>query len=389
MTIISPGERFPGLAVRVKEGVTNMGKPGIYFLLVLASISLIACRNVSRTEEENLTEADSIKYRIIYYIHGDGSYLYHDNEGNEIQADERIVNQAISVAEALPNSEVFIFHQKSKKHFLFFFPLKDGDFYYYRNRKLIESESYNSNPSLLNLDIEAAFFREYASYVPDLPGRIVRNFFLYYGHEIPQKDGKGYNPSYPEKPFSVENLAKSLTLIKSMPQMGGSKFDFLLLSTCYNGTPGVISKLAPYANYIMASPEYLHLSYISSEFLKRLPQSEQTHDMHSFLKSFAENAFLRLKEDTRTMITIALYDADKVKNFLESYTIEEASVREVSDETGSAREETSDYAGCADCSREAAFDSAAASKGIDLFYSPPQFGRYKNKLTHSGWGCPK
>ncbi|MGE5431029.1 MAG: clostripain-related cysteine peptidase [Syntrophomonadaceae bacterium] len=366
-----------------------MWKIAAYFLLALVSVSFFACRNISRTEEENRAQADSLEYRIVYYIHGDGSYLYHDNDGNDIQADERMVDQAISVAEALPNSEVFIFHQKSKKHFLFLFPLKDGEFYYFRNGQLIENESYNSNPSLLNLDIEAAFFREYASYVQDLPGKILRNFFLYYGHEIPETDGSGYNASYNEKPFSTGNLAKALSLFKSTSQMGDSKFDFLLLSTCYNGTPGVISQLTPYANYIMASPEYLHLSYISSEFLKELPRSNQMEDLHSYLKGFAENAFIRLKEDTRTMITIALYDAEKVKKFLTGYETARASNTEPGDVTGSARENFSENAGCVDCSKEKSFDTKAAKQGIDLFYNPPQFGKYKDKLTHSGWGCPK
>lgn len=367
-----------------------MGKPGIYILLFWACISFFSCRNVSKLEEDHV-QADSIKYRIVYYIHGDGSYLYHDNDGNEIQADERMVSQAISVAEGLPNSEVFIFHQKSKRHFLFFFPLKDGEFYYYRSGQLIENESYNSNASLQNLDIEAAFFREYASYVPDLPGKIVRNFFLYYGHEIPESGGMGYNPSYPEKPFSIDNLSKALSLFKNASQIGDAKFDFLLLSTCYNGTPGVIEKLAPYASYIMASPEYLHLSYISSEHLKKLPQAGQTEDLHSYLKSFAEAAFTRLKEDTRTMITIAIYDADRVKDFLNMYKYAKAAERNIQDETGSTPRITPalDAAGCIDCSREASFDSKAAKQGIDLFYNPPQFGKYKGKLTHSGWGCPK
>lgn len=366
-----------------------MRRSCFYLILFLVSVSSFACRNVSRQDEDDLLKPDSIKYRIVYYIHGDGSYLYHDSQGGDIQADERMVQQAISVAEGLPNSEVFIFHQKPKEHFLFFFPLKDGEFYFFRNGKQVDNESYNSNPSLLNLDIEAAFFRENAAYVRDLPGRTVRNFFLYYGHEIPETDGRGYNDSYPEKPFSIDNLAKALKLFESMPQIGDSKFDFLLLSTCYNGTPGVISRLSPYASFIMASPEYLHLSYISSDYLKKLPETIKNGDMHAYLKKFAENAFQNLKENTRTMITISLYDSEKVKNFLENnnFARDENLKPQEEEETGSAAR-NSETAGCIDCSRLASFDLNAAKKGIDLYYSPPQFGKYKDKLTHSGWGCP-
>ncbi|HEX2867843.1 MAG TPA: hypothetical protein VHO03_12415 [Ignavibacteriales bacterium] len=356
-------------------------------MLFLISISFFQCRNVSRQDEAVRLQTDNIKYRIVYYIHGDGSYLYHDSQGSDIQADVRMVKQAISVAEGLPNSEVFIFHQKPKRHFLFFFPLKDGEFYFFRNGQLVDNESYNSNPSLHNLDIEAAFFRENAAYVQNLPGRTVRNFFLYYGHEIPETDGRGYNASYPEKPFSIDNLANAMQLFESMPQIGGSKFDFLLLSTCYNGTPGVISKLMPYASYIMASPEYLHLSYIDSDYLRKLPEDLMNGNLHLYLKQFAENAFLKLKSNTLTMITISLYDADKVKDFLNNGFLRTEIQNRQEEETGSASRD-SVSAGCVDCSRMASFDLKDAAKGIDLYYSPPHFGRYKNKLTHSGWGCP-
>lgn len=368
-----------------------MVKIVFYFLLLILSTTFFACSsNISKNEEGSFLKADSIRYRIVYYIHGDGSYLYHDNGNNEVQADERMVRQAISVAEELPNSEVFIFHQKPKKHFLFFFPLKDGEIYYFRSGQLIANEKYNSNPSLKNLDIEAAFFREYASYIADLPGKTVKNFFLYYGHEIPETGGTGYNTSYPEKPFSIGNLARAMALFGNMPQMAGSKFDFLLLSTCYNGTPGVISQLSPYAGYIIASPEYLHLSYISSEYLKRLPKDQTPLDLHNYLKNFAQYAFDRLKESTRTMITVTLYDIDKVKKFADGFNFIRAAAgvpqqqQEYQEETGSVR-----YSGCIDCLQETSFNTRAARQGIDLFYNPPQFGKYKGKLSHSGWGCPR
>lgn len=356
-----------------------------FLFLFLIVISLTSCRSLSRNGDEEMYNnpgVDSIRYRLIYYVHGDGSYLFHDNDGNEVMADDRMVQQAISVALALTHSEVFIFHQKPKKHFLFFFPRKDGEFFYYRNGKLIANESYNSNPSLRNLEIESVFFHEYASYIPEFAGNTIDNFFLYYGHEIPESDGRGYNMSYPEKPFSIENLSNALALMINTPQMQSKKFDMVLLSTCYNGTPGVISRLAHYTHYVIASPEYLHLSYISSSFFKTLAFAGIT-DMHSFLKNLASEAFYDLKSNTQTMITVSLYDVEKLTPFLKSFT------GGIAGNIKAEGKDYSDYTGCIDCAQNKTFDLTEATDGIDLFYNPPQFGKYKNKLSHSGWGCPK
>ena len=73
------------------------------------------------------------RYSIVCVIHGDGDYLYHDTDGNEYAADEEALAAAKRVAQQNPHAEVFIFHQRPRRHFLFLFPLRDGEFYYYRN----------------------------------------------------------------------------------------------------------------------------------------------------------------------------------------------------------------------------------------------------------------
>ena len=112
---------------------------------VILTVFLLSCSTGLPVENEfPKFEKDtvSVHYSIIFIIHGDNNYLYHDTAGNEYTADEKVLASAKRVAEKNPFAEVFIFHQKPRSHFLFFFPLRDGEFYYYRNGQLVENESY-------------------------------------------------------------------------------------------------------------------------------------------------------------------------------------------------------------------------------------------------------
>ena len=64
-------------------------------------------------------------------------------------------------------------------------------------------------------------------------------FFLYFGHEIPEFDGAGYDASYADWTFTVHDLAQELKRIKP----DSTKFDLIVLSTCFNGTPHSIAAL--------------------------------------------------------------------------------------------------------------------------------------------------
>ena len=54
----------------------------------------------------------AIRYSIIFIIHGDNDYLYHDTSDNKFYADEETLAEAKRVAEENPQAEVFIFHKK-------------------------------------------------------------------------------------------------------------------------------------------------------------------------------------------------------------------------------------------------------------------------------------
>ncbi len=71
--------------------------------------------------QEAKEDALAVPYSLVCVIHGDGDYLYHDTSGNEYNADEEALAGAKRVAQQNPRAEVFIFHQRPRRHFFFFF----------------------------------------------------------------------------------------------------------------------------------------------------------------------------------------------------------------------------------------------------------------------------
>ena len=183
---------------------------------------------------------------MIFVIHGDGGYVYHDEQGVELKADVEMLRRARSVAESNRNSEVFIFHQKSKTHFMLFFPRDDGDFYYYRNGRLLAQSTYDRFSGNARFDAEARMVKNYRQVsAPDS----AKNLFLYFGHEVPEINDGEYDDSHGESRFTVDTLANGMKQFTSA--VGATQFGITVLSTCYNGTPGVVSSLAPFTKYLI------------------------------------------------------------------------------------------------------------------------------------------
>ena len=249
-------------------------------------------------------------YIVVCIIHGDGGYLFHDPDGNEYRADEEALAGAIKVAERNSQAEVFIFHEKRRRHFLLFFPRRDGEFYYYRNGRLLAHESYWRDQGQSRFDPELELYYRFRAEEQPRPVRM----FLYFGHEIPEIGGKGYDASYRDRTFTVNELADGLKRITR----DSTKFDLLVLSTCFNGTPHTVSALAPYARYIIASPGNLHLSYFDLQPFEALDVGLRDGDVSAFAREFARQSFDRLTKDIQTEITIAVYDVDRVQGFLNS-----------------------------------------------------------------------
>lgn len=353
---------------------------GLYLMLFVSvgCVFLSSCSANSTVQRDQQTDEDELasKYSIVCVIHGDGDYLYHDTSGNEYEADEEALAGAKMVAQQNPNAEVFIFHQRSRRHFLFLFPLRDGEFYHYRNGRLIANESYWRDQEQSNFDPEVGLYRRFRV---DNQREMV-NMFLYYGHEIPEFGGAGYDASYPDRIFTVYDLASGL---KDFTR-DSTRFDLMVLSTCFSGTPYTIGVLGSFARYIIASPDNLHLSYFDLHSLERLDLSLRGGDVPTFAKRFAYQAFDRLTRDIQTAISVSVYDVDRIQKFLQS-------VQNVYDHTlttlkGKTRDSLVTIEHC-DCADLTAYVLPTMSDGVDIFYRPARFGRSKHKQNHSGWEC--
>ncbi|MGB8318941.1 MAG: hypothetical protein WCE54_12495 [Ignavibacteriaceae bacterium] len=313
--------------------------------------------------KNNSPEKGKIDYELIYLINGDGDYLYHDLKGKPHLADEAKLNEALSVAKHCSNGEVFIFHQKEKSDFLFFHS-DNREFYYYRNGKLFRNETYNDHGSNVLLETEAYLYNKYRT-----KNNHVKKYLLYFGHEIPEII-KGSSAS--NKMLDVDNFTSSVKRFA-----GNKKFNLIVLSTCHNGTPGTILKLSPFADYIIASPENLHLSNIDTKYFESLDSLKQTD--FQFAKSFAETAFENLKKRTQTVVTIVLYDTQKTSKFLNRIKDKYLSIVHSLERRNNA---SFDYI---DLNEKPELFHGNSSEGIISFYRPSRFGVDENKLSHSGW----
>jgi len=348
---------------------------GVFCCLALGVV-LSSCSSPppapSETAPEEVNALPS-RYVLVFVIHGDGGYLYHNTDGKKYRADEETLISAKLVAERNSQAEVFIYHEKRKRHFLFLFPRHDGEFYYYRNGQLLAQESYWRDQGQSRFDPEIELYNRFRAEELSQSKR----FFLYFGHEIPEIDGKGYDASYKDRPFIIHGLVDGLKHFTP----DSTKFDLIVLSTCFNGTPHTISALSPYARYIIASPGNLHLSYFDLQPFEALDIGLRDENVSAFAKECARQSFERLTKDIQTEITVAVYDVDRVQSFLNS-------VDSVYDHTlTTLKDKPSKSIEHCDCADDSAYLQPMMSDGIDVFFRPARFGRSKHKQDHSGWEC--
>lgn len=362
------------------RSITSALRPYRFFFgnigRVALVLSLFSCSAIPRTQWVNppvAAHALPPRYSMVFIIHGDGDYRYHDTSGRALKADEEALAGAAMVAVRNPQAEVFIFHEKPRKHTLLFFPRRDGKFYYYRQGQLLATESYWRDQGRSRFDSVVERYQRFSAGEAAQPVKL----FFYFGHEIPEFDGAGYDASYSHRRFVVNDLAGGLKRITA----DAAKFDLIVLSTCFNGTPYTIAELAPYARTIVASPDNLHLSYFDLDSFERMDAGEYDGDMNAFAKVFARRAFERLTEEIQTAVTVAVYDVDRVQGYVNAagsaYEHALAALR---------GEKPGSFAHC-DCAEEAAYQLPGMSEGVEVFYRPAQFGPAKHKQSHSGWEC--
>ncbi len=354
--------------------------------VVVFVLCLFSCSSMPPVHREMTLKMEStrpIRYSIVFIIHGNGDYLYHDTHGREHRADEEVLVGATRVAMQNPQAEVFIFHERPRRRFLLLFTHQDSKFYYYRNGKLLAKESYQRDQRQSRFDHEVNLYYKYRKKFGQ-PLRTeeqpeLARFFLYFGHEIPEVESSGYDASNKRLVFTVNDLAVGLKDITT----DFTKFDLIVLSTCYGGTPHTISALAPYARTIVASPGNLHLSYFDLHPFERLDDAIRDSDVHMFAKKFAQQAFDRLTKDVQTAVTVAVYDVDIVREYLSLVdSIYDRTLRILNGKSPVPLEHC-------DCAKEPAYNLPGMSNGVDILYRPAQFGQSRQKQTHSGWECLK
>lgn len=356
-----------GYSIRMKSMIATA-------LMFVVSLIITSChRNygVLRDQVVSGLHDSEIKSTLVFFIHGDGSYSYHDQKGKRFEADAVILQQAIALAKNCPRAEVFIFYQKPKRKWLFLIDRPDRSFYYFRNGAQVANESYHRRTQLSEIDSEIEIFKTYRD-----PGAQEKTSgFLYFGHSLTELNVESSRQS-----MNVRGLAQGMSRLISEADSNLTKFDLVVLSACYSGTPEVVAALAPYSRYILASPDDLHLAYLDIQPLRHFSEVGFS-EAQNFASEMALQSFARLKEWTQTSITLAVYDVEKIAPFLQT-----VQSRQPVQSQNSSQPEPVEYCDCLD--RPSA-TAEIPSAGVEVYYQPPRFGRLKNKTTHSGWACWK
>ncbi len=353
---------------RPKPGTVRKRGAGLCGRVLGGAILCASCGSQPPVEEPRPGEVPS--YSRVFVIHGDGDYHYQDTDGGKHRADEAVLAEARRIASRNPNAEVFIFHQKPRGKLLFLMPRKNGQAYYYRNGRLLEEEAYWRDKGITRFEPEIAIFEELTT----TRSHPAATMFFYFGHEIPEFDGAGYDRSYPERSFTVPELVCALHRMRGE----ADKVDVVVLGTCYSGSPYTIGWLAPYSRYIVASPESLERSYFDLSPLENLAGP---WDPREFSVNFARNAFDRLDSDIQTGVCVAVYDAEAVQGYVDS--IDATYSQALSSLNGRSR----DTVKRCDCAGTAEYALPGMQDGVEVLYRAARFGRAKDTPSHSGWSC--
>ena len=337
------------------------------------ALLLVSCGTMRPALDEGQLADSPPQYSLVLVIHGDGNYAYHDTLGNVLKADLEALAKAQSIAEQSPNAEVFIFHQFERRHVLFLFPRRDGRAYYYRNGRLLAEEPYWRDQGDVRFAPEMRLYERFAATRSAPPLRL----FLYFGHEFPEFDGLGYDASHSKRRVTVDDLVEGVRGLAGE----NSKFDLITLATCFGGTPHTIGALAPYARYIIASPDNLHLSYFDLAPLASLDIGTNEAEVAGLADRFARHAFEQLASEVQTAVSVVVYDVNDAGEFLDSVSSVYESTLTAANVAPPASLER------CDCADESSYALPEMSKGLTVLYRAPQFGRAKHKQQHSGWEC--
>lgn len=313
---------------------------------------------------DDTPESNEVQYSAVYVIHGDANYTYHRN-GNLRKANLDALNRAIETAKQAKHGEVFIFHQKPERKLLFLFPQKDRLMYHFRNGELVGGESYS--PIEGGLKAEANLYNRQKT---DHSGR---TFFLYFGHEIPSGSPYFvYHRSQPYLRFNTSIFSNDLSLFED-------HFNMVVLSTCNNGNPLMAQELSGKADYMVASPQNLHLAHMIDSPLLQLESNAET-STGELANSVAQQSFDRLADFLQTTVTIGVYNLNEIQPQIPS-------VARTYREHLNSIQQRSLFVDNTDCRTLPEFNQPLPSDGVTLYYQAPSFGMNSDDTNHSGWGC--
>lgn len=346
----------------------------------------------------------SLRFQIVYVIHGDAGYLWYDDAGIRHQADVDALAQARRTAEDAAAAEVFIFHQKPTR-FLRVFHGADGTLWHYRKGRLLRRVPY-ARPGVgapyrieAGLEPEAELFARFAALpaprrcglpAQDPPVRIL----AYFGHGIPVTGKIPYNRSRPDMAFSLASFSRGLVHFGGPACPPRKPFSLVILSACHGGTPEATLALAPYADWVLAAPGELHLSYLDTRALARLARENpipfETGHAGLWGRAIAMESFARLGATVRTGVTISLYETARASEYLEHHRGTWGSSADAAGLYGTVAGPTlfAEPAAYRDCGLNPEFGNGGAEAGIQVFHRPARFGIDRGKESHSGWECP-
>jgi len=279
-----------------------------------AVLFLIGCAPSRSTlsNKQHMPPASPVDFVLIYIIHGDADYIYHDSTGHYHVADMEAVHQATTVGLESQQGEVFIFHLKPGSTFFSHSPR--GVFYHYKNGIKISQENYTRSDIDLGFEVESKLFQSTTS--------VSSHYYLvYFGHRIQEVNGQGYSSSFPKIPFSLTEFSQGVKNLIPKNLERNKPFNLIVLSTCQGGSDPTLKALAPLTDYLVASPENLHLSYFNTLAFKdtipeRHPQ-DGNRKVFNLAEAITNQSFNQLQKMTQTEITVSLYDFSTHKDSIQ------------------------------------------------------------------------
>lgn len=138
-------------------------------------------------------------------------------------------------------------------------------------------------------------------------------------------------------------------------------------------------ELSGLSDYLVASPQNLHLSHLMDSPLLQL-ESNPEIPTAEIAHSIAEQSFERLSTFLQTMVTVAVYDLKEIRSevgqLAQTYR---AYLEEI--------QQNSLFVDNVDCRSIPGLHRKLPRDGVTLYFQPPAFGTESASANHSGWGC--